>query len=259
MAISDAILLGSTVEPKQTKLVQLYNHVELLSEGDPPANSLFVLGRAAGSSIVAGTGEPDQLLIVDPPADIATRFRQPGPVAVIYTGEVHNAGLPLMKTVPGGTAHIRLGEHYVDIYSQRYHSVVHLPALGLLCSGAFGSDSALPLLADESDGEQELQTLLLLAKLVKQHRMQLFIPHTGGYTADNSVALARLADDVAYLHSLRRIIPPLALQVDPLDVVMDAAATLLPTERSGAAAQAAHRVNITRLYQFCLPPESLAE
>ncbi|HXF63550.1 MAG TPA: hypothetical protein VNK95_18150, partial [Caldilineaceae bacterium] len=228
MTSSGPILLNPGEARGQTKILQLYPHVELFSEGEPPANSLFILGRASP------TGDPsgqDQLLIVDPPLDIASRFRLDGPAAILFTGEPLPVGLPLLQTQPGGAAHIRVGEHFIDIHTQRRRAVVHLPALGLLCSGDLGSDQILPSLAEGSDGDEELQTLRLLARLLKQRRLQLMIPRLGNPTRERETALMRLAGDVAYLHGLRRVIPPLAAQGDPLAQVLRVAATLVPPER----------------------------
>jgi hypothetical protein len=159
----------------------------------------------------------------------------------------------LLQTVAGGTAHIRLGEHYLDIHAQATSAIIHLPALGLLCSGQFGSDATLPALAAESAGDDELQSLLLLARLLKQHRLQLMIPHTGTPVTDKSTALARLASDVAYLNELRRLIPPSVRRGEGLEQVMELADRLVPAERSSDAAQSVHRANVARLHRLHQP------
>lgn len=244
---ASSILLQTNSPAGNTKILQLYPHVELFSEGDPPANSLFVQGRAAMPN------GADQLLIVDPSPDAATRFRLEGRVAVVYTAEALSVDLPLVHTVAGGVAHIRLGEHFVDIYSQKTCNVVVLPALGIVCSGQFGSGHTLPLLAAASDGSDELDTCLLLARLLKQHRLQLLIPHTGGLIDDKALALDHLATDVSYLHGLRRVVAPPAQQQEPLDQVQELAATLIPRERATASAESVHRANVARLYRSCTP------
>ncbi len=172
---------------------------------------------------------------------------------MVFTGEPLPVNLPLVHTVPGGVAHIRLGDHYVDIYSQKHSNVVVLPALGIICSGQFASNVSLPLIAAGSDGTDELDTCLILARLLKQHRLQLIIPRTGGLTQAKEQALDLLATDVSYLHGLRRVIPPLAQRQEPLDLVQTRSATLIPRERSTPTAEAVHRANVTRLYHNCSP------
>ena len=88
----------------------------------------------------------NQLLIVDPPADVTARFRLEDDVAVLYTAQHRAAaadtGLPKVQTMPGGVAHLRVGEHFLDLYVQRQSVVVHFPALGIVAGGDFGSDVA---------------------------------------------------------------------------------------------------------------------
>src|SRR5262249_50977149 len=146
----------------------------------------------------------DQLLIIDPPADVSQRFRLGNQVAALYTSEVELSTIPMLQTVAGGIAHLRIGEHFLDVYSQQHGAVIHLPALGLICGGEFGSDSTVPRLAPASDGSDELETLRLLARLVKQSRLAFYIPHIGAESSDKIVVMERLASDVAYLHALRR-------------------------------------------------------
>lgn len=244
---ASSILLQPGSPTGNTKILQLYPHVELFSEGDPPANSLFVQGQADTPN-----GEA-HLLIVDPSLDATTRFRLEGRVAVVHTAEAVPVDLPLVHTVPGGVAHIRLGEHFVDIYSQKHSNIVVLPALGIICSGQFGSAHSLPLLAAGSDGSDELDACLLLARLLKQHRLQLLIPHSGGLIDDKAVALDHLATDVSYLHGLRRVIVPLAQRQDALEQVQTLAETLIPRERMTPDAQSVHRANVTRLYRNSTP------
>lgn len=245
-------LLRSSHSPEPTKILQLYARVELFSEGEPPINSLFVQG-AANTGMAAPLKSDAQLLIIDPGADASTRFRVDGQVAALFTGEPVPVDLPVVHTVPGGVAHIRLGDHFVDIYSRQYSNVVMLPALGILCSGQFGSNVSLPLLAPDSDGSDELDTCLLLAQLIKQHRLQLMIPRTGGMTAAKSDALGHVATDVGYLHSLRRVVTPLAQQQEPLEHVQSAASALIPRERTTPTAQTVHRANVARFYHSCSP------
>ena len=49
-----------------SEITQLFEHLEMFSEGDPSHHTLFVLGRSPGV--------PDQTLLIDPPADVTQRF-----------------------------------------------------------------------------------------------------------------------------------------------------------------------------------------
>lgn len=226
------------------QISQLYRYIELFSEGDPPRHSLFVLGRPPLADFVQSEAE-EELLIVDPPGDVTERFRLIDRVAVLFTGAAQPIGLPLMQTIPNGVAHVRIGEHFLDIYSHGARTFVHLPAVGILCSGDFGSDATLPALAPNSDGQAELDALIQLARLVKQHRIQLFIPRIGEPAQDKPTILQRLAGDVAYLHQLRRVVPGFVGQ--ETESLMQAAETLLPPERRSAAARAVNRANLSHL------------
>jgi hypothetical protein len=249
------IILQPTEARRESRILQLYPQVELFSEGEPRRNSLFIFGQAPGPLLAGSTAAGDQLLVIDPPPDLASRFRLQNQTAVLFTGEPMPAGAPLLQTVAGGTAHIRLGEHYLDIHAHRTGALIHLPALGLLCSGQFGSDITLPMFAADSTGDDELQTLLLLARLLKQHRFQLLIPHTGTPVTEKSAALARLASDVAYLNGLRRLVPPPVRRGEGLEKVMEFAAPLVPTERSNATAHAVHRANVAQLHRLHQPSD----
>jgi hypothetical protein len=232
------------------KITQLYRYLELFSEGDPPRHSLFVFAPAAGPlPIDGGAPNEDQLLIIDPPADLNDRFRVGNQVAALFTSAPATVSIPLLQTVPGGVAHIRIGNHFLDIYSQRHGAVVHLPALGILCGGEFGSDRTVPRLATGSDGTDELETLRLLARLVKQHRLSLYIPRSGNEIADKVDVMERLAADVAYLQGLRRVITPLARRYESMEAISDLAESLLPRERRTPAGKATHESNVNSLAQ----------
>lgn len=235
------------------RILQLYQDLELYSEGEPPANALFVLGRSLGVAPDQVGLWRDQLLIVDPPADLQARFRLEGDVAVLFTearddGDALSAGFARVQTMPGGLAHIRLGEHFLDIYSQQAGSVVHLPALGILLGGVYGSDVVPPRLAAGSDGEDALDTLRLIARILKSHHFQLYIPRRGSLCEDKLAIMERLAADVAYLHGLRRVIPALAQRGESWETVEAAGASLLPAAMQTPAAQAMHAANLAALY-----------
>lgn len=235
-------------------ILQLYQDLELFSEGEPPANALFVLGRSLGVVPDQVGLWRDQLLIIDPPPDLHARFRLDGDVAVLFT-EVRDdegvvaAGFGRVQTEPGGLAHIRLGEHFLDIYSQQAGAVVHLPALGILLGGVYGSDAVPPRLAAGSTGEAELDTLRLIARILKSHHFQLYIPRIGAHSGDKIGVMERLAADVAYLHGLRRVIPALAGRGESWEMVQAAGASLLPAALQTPAAQAVHTANLRTLYE----------
>ncbi|RIK43695.1 MAG: hypothetical protein DCC55_05000 [Chloroflexi bacterium] len=237
------VLTDPTATP--ARILQLYEHLELYSAGDPPANTLFVLGRPPLAVLATGSG--DQLLLIDPPADARQRFRLPEQTAALFTGPPQETGLPQVQTTAGGVAHIRIGEHLLDIYSQRSGNIVHLPALGILCGGQFGSDATLPQLAPASDGSEELDTLRLLARLVKERQIQLYIPQTGLQAGERAEVMRRLANDVAYLHSLRRVVPALAQRGDEAETSASVADSLLPADRNSLHCRRIHLANVQTL------------
>ncbi|MEZ4656031.1 MAG: hypothetical protein R2911_00495 [Caldilineaceae bacterium] len=244
--------------PAATKITQLYPHLELFSEGEPSRHTLFVMGGAPPISLsalnIAGdqSAAHNQLLLIDPPADVRSRFRLEGDVAALFTGPPLDVGLPVMQTQPGGVAHIRIGEHFLDIYaqggsSQEGGNIVVLPALGIVCGGVFASDVGLPAVAPHSDGGAESETLRLLARLVKQRPLQLYIPQVGTLGADSVEVMRRLAADVAYLHNLRRVIPALAQRHDGLEHALEMADALLPEGRRSAIARQCHQKNVQNM------------
>jgi hypothetical protein len=240
--ISD-IVLGEPAAAN-IQIVQLYAGLELYSAGEPPHQTLFVLARPP---LAVLAGDADQLLLIDPPLDASQRFRLPANVAVLFTGPPQAIGLPQVQTTPGGVAHIRLGDHLLDIYSQSASTVVHLPAVGILCGGAFGSDVTLPQLAPDADGGEELDTLRLLARLVKGGRLQLYVPAVGTLSRDPADVMTRLANDVAYLHSLRRVAPTFAERKDNPAVMGQLIDSLLPSERRSPLCRTVHEANVRRL------------
>ncbi len=221
-----------------TKITQLYERLELFSEGEPPRQTLFVMARLLGT--------PDRLLLIDPPADAAQRFSLAEENAVLFTGAPVETGLPQLQTQADGVAHLSIGEHLLDVYSQQNGNVVYFPTLGVLCGGEFGSDLALPRLAPGSDGGDAIESLRLLAQLVKQRRMNLFIPRVGSLCRERVEVMGRLAADVGYLHGLRRVIP--ATQGEALERMEQLAATLLPENRRNPFCQKIHEENVARLW-----------
>lgn len=241
--ISSISLLDSS-QPPPSRILQLYEHLELFIEGEPPRNTLFVLERAPLSVM---TSSDDRLLLIDPPAAATGKFRFEGAVTSIFTGEARESGIPQLQTQPGGVAHIRLGEHFLDIYSQRGGNVIHFPALGMLCGGSFGSDATLPTIAKGSDGSEELDTLRLLAQLTKRN-LKLFIPQVGSFLEEPTAVMQRLAEDVGYLHGLRRVVPQLAQSENSLEDVWATGATLMPASRQSPARLAIHQHNIQQIW-----------
>jgi hypothetical protein len=244
MSSSTIQLLDPNPAPAQIR--QLYPLLELYSLGEPPAHTLFVLGRPPLAVIAAEAA--DQLLLIDPPADARQRFGLPSQVAALFTGPPVETGLPLVQTSPGGLAHLRIGEHLLDIYSGRWTNFVHLPALGILCGGGFGSDVIVPHLGAASNGDEELGLLRQLARLVKARRLQLYIPRLGTLCDDSTELLRRLAADVAYLHSLQRVVPQLVKRGDALETVGQVAESLLPADRRSPLSQHIHEANLSVLY-----------
>lgn len=227
------------------KISQLYDQLELYSEGDPPTHSIFVLARLLG--------HPDRLLIIDPPPDVSTRFDVADDTAALFTRAAGDVGLPQVQTQPGGVAHITVGQHLLDIYSQQHANLVYFPAMGILCGGAFGSDLTVPELGEGSNGEDEIESLRLLARLVKGRRLQLYIPNTGSVSSDNVEVMGRLAADVGYLHGLRRTLSQAVEQDEFWNRSEEIADSLLPENRRTPASITAHTQNIQRLYNTIQP------
>lgn len=223
-----------------TKITQLFEQLELFSEGDPPHHTLFVLNRVLG--------QPEELLLIDPPADVAERFNLAEKTAVLFTGEAEELDLPQVQKVPNGVAHIAIGQHHLDVYAQQQSNIVHFPALGVVCAGHFGSDLVLPTLGPGSDGSEALETLRLLARLVKERGLQLYIPRVGSISSDRVAVMTRLAEDVGYLHKLRRVIPTAVRRDDSLTVVQEIAATVLPEKRQSSLCREIHEQNVATLY-----------
>jgi hypothetical protein len=231
------------------RILQLAQDLELLGDGDPPANSLFVLGHVPDMTPGTASLWRDQLLIVDPPADVTTRFRLEGDVAVLFTGAAFDAGLPLIQTIAGGVAHIRIGEHFLDVYVQPAGTVVYLPATGVVLGGDLGSDVVPPRLAPGSDGSDELDALRLIARLLKTRHFQLFIPRRGTLVGDKTAVMQRLAVDVEYLHGLRRVVPGLVQRGEALETIERIPGSLLPNGRRSPAAAAVHEANLCALIE----------
>ena len=228
---------------KRPQILQLYQDLELFSEGTPARNSLFVLGHS-----VDGAGRArDHLLIVDPPTDAPERFRLEEEVAALYTGARPRAALPEVELRTGGVAHLRVGDHFLDVYVQKAGVIAYLPAVGVLLSGDYASDALPPRIVAGSDGGDELETLRLLARLIKHENFQLCAPHVGTTVKEKPQVMERLAADVAYLHGLRRVVPGLLARGEPLETIERIAESLLPEDRNSEAAQAVHAANLSML------------
>jgi hypothetical protein len=236
-------LFDPAAEPGAS-ITRLYEQLELFSEGAPPRHTLFVLGRPTLAEHNPLQAAAEQLLIIDPPADLTTRFRLDGDVAVLSTGAPIEHALPQVQTAPGGVAHVRIGAHFLDIYSQKHSNLIYLPALGILCGGGFGSDAVVPMVGAASDGSEELETLRLLAQLVKGQNFQLYIPHIGELSQDRVAVMQRLAADVAYLHELRRVLAEITQRGEPEEVLETVAPKLLPPARRNPQSEQIHQANL---------------
>ena len=230
------------------RIIQLYDQLELLSEGEPPANTLFIMGRDGIPTPEKLLGRT-QLLVIDPPDDLIDRFRLEDDAAVLFTSAPRTVGLPVVQTLAGGVGHLRIGDHFLDIYAQAGSVVVHLPALGIILGGSFGSDSLPPLLSVNSSGAGELETLRLLARLLKARNFQMYIPAGGATSAERTQVMERLAGDVAYLHSLRRVIPPLVQRGEALETVERVTDSLLPGHCRSPRGVAIHEHNVQTLVE----------
>lgn len=246
--MSDLFNLSVAVGPS-AKITQLFEQLELFSEGEPPVHTLFIQGQPALAERNPLQPAQEQLLLIDPPVDVGARFRLPTNSAVLFTGDSNAVALPLVQTEPGGVAHLRIGQHFLDLYTQRGSAVVYLPALGLISGGTFGSDAILPAVALHSTGEQELETLRLLAQLVKQRRFQLYIPRIGTLSRNSVEIMERLAADVAYLHGVRRVVLPVAQQDGSFPQIEAIAFSLLPVARRTQPCQEQNLTNLHRLYE----------
>jgi hypothetical protein len=242
--LDNAPLNQANAESAASKRIsQLYEHLELYSEGQPAQHTLFVLQRTPLATITA----PDRLLIIDPPPEAANKFHLQGEVAALSCLPRRPAGFNYLQTMPGGLAHLRIGQHFLDIYSQRYSAVVVFPTLGIVYGGPFGGNQTVPELADGSDASDELEALRLLARLVKQ-RLHLFIPHSGDLSSNPIEVMAWLAEDVSYLHKLRRVIPSLRQAGEAYAQALQIADSLLPDERRTLAARTIHERNVQILW-----------
>lgn len=227
------------------KITQLYANLELFSEGEPIHHSLFV--RSPGD----GNGDVERLLVIDPPTDITERFTLAPQSAALYTGGNARVALPEYVVETTDVAHIRIGEHLLDVYSRPSEKrVVYFPALGVLCGGDYGSDMTLPLLGKGSNGETELETLRMLARLSKSRKLRLFLPRIGSVSDDPIRLMERLAADVAYIHGLRRRVRSAATEgIDRLRA-LEESRVILPENRRTPLAWQVHRANVDTLYSF---------
>ena len=245
MASPIALLDGTDARP--VRILQLFEHLELLAEGEPPSNSLFILGKAPLDPALLDP--TDELLIVDPPPDLRERYKVQERTAVLFTGAPVEVGFPAVLTMAGGEAHLRIGQHFVDLYPTRAGTALYLPAVGLIAAGDYGSDQVPPRIAAGSDGGEELEMLRLLARLLKGRHFQLFVPRIGALEGDPLAVMNRLAADVSYLHNLRRVMPAAALRGDSPAQLEQMAGSLLPEGWRAIAGRQRHQENIRVLVQ----------
>lgn len=202
-----------------------------------------------GKGLAPPLGAGDELLLIDPPAD-TSHFVLPERTAVLFTNGAADrpapAGTARVETRPGGTAHIRVGEHLMDLHTLGFHTLVHLPAAALLCSGTFGSRALPPRLTPGSDARDEIEALRLAARLVREGRVRLLIPHAGEPEQDPVAMMERLADDLSYIHALRRD----AYSLDGTDGTVGASAASLPAARLAGEGREIHAANVRVLRDF---------
>lgn len=245
--MSSIPLFDNSAQPT-AGITRLHEYLELFSEGEPPHHTLFVLGRPSLAEQNPLETPRVQLLIIDPPSDITERFRLDGDVAVLNTGPSSLVDLPQIQTEAGGVAHIRVGAHFLDIYSQQQGNIIYLPAIGMLCGGGFGSDAIVPVVNAGSDGAEELESLRLLAQLVKGRNFQIFMPRVGELSQDRVEVMQRLAADVAYLHTMRRTLSGLVERSESEEALETVAPTLLPQQRQQPPSRHIHEDNIRHIY-----------
>jgi hypothetical protein len=198
--------------------------------------------------MAAPLGDGDELLLVDPPDDVRSRFTLPDRVAAVVTSGAVPAGLATLDSQPGGVAHLRIGEHLVDLHAFPHRTVVHLPAVGLLCVGEFGQRELPPRLQQGESGEEELAVLRLLARIVRERHIQLLLPRTGEPIGDIMQMMSALAEDVGYIHAVRRNVNAIARSRDGLNAALAVADSLLPPHWSTPQAKAVNASNISTIY-----------
>jgi hypothetical protein len=225
-------------------ITRLYPAIELYSDGGLPNNALFVLGRST-----AALSEQDELLVVDPPSDLSEHFVAPERVAGVTTdGAPVSAGIRALDVKAGDVAHIRIGDHFVDVHGFAGGAVVHLPMVGIVCGGDCASSTLVPRLAVGSDGTDELERLRLIARLVRERRIHVYVPRTGELISDGVQLMERLAADVGYVHGLRRVIPALRERGETVGGALEIGETLLPDSRTSVSARSVHEANVRMLH-----------
>lgn len=227
-----------------SKITQLYPNLELFTDGDPTRNTLFVLGPGLAPPLGSG----DELFLIDPPDDVRTRFTLPERVVAVATTGEALAGIATLERQADGVAHLRVGEHLVDLHTFERRTVAHLPAVGLLCSGEFGQILLPPRILLGSNGDEELAVLRLLARIVRERRVQLLLPRHGDPRSDIMQTMSALAEDVSYIHSVRRAVNAIARSRDGLNAALAIADSLLPPHWNTPAARALNAANVSNYY-----------
>lgn len=227
---------------ERPRATQLFEHLELLSEGIPEHNTLFVLSRVLG--------QPDELLLVDPPADVTARFQLPERTAVLTSGpDAPQPPLPTLHPADQAVVHVQVGQHLLDILGMGPWRVVYLPAVGLLWSGSFGSQVVVPRVRSRLEVEMGVQVLRTMARIVRERRLQVLIPRIGEPVWDRVEAMTRLAEDLVYLQGLLRVAPGAARREEVARALEVLSASLLPKDRAGEMSRAIHQANMADLVQ----------
>lgn len=227
-----------------SKITQLYPNLELFTDGDLARNTLFVLGPGLAPPLGSG----DELLLIDPPDDARSRFTLPERVVAVSTTGAAPAGLATLERQADGVAHLRVGDHLVDLHTFEQRTVAHMPAVGLLCSGEFAQVALPPRILLGSNGDEELAVLRLLARIVRERRVQLLLPRHGDARIDIMQTMSALAEDVGYIHSVRRAVNTIARSRDGLNAALAVADSLLPPHWNTPAARAQNIANVSNYY-----------
>lgn len=188
------------------------------------------------------------MLLIDPPADVRSRFVLPERVVALATEGAIPPGVATLESQPGGIAHLRIGEHLVDLHAFAERTAIFFPALGLLCAGGFGQRELPPRLDQGDGGEEELTVLRLLARIVRERRIQLYVPRTGEPVSDIMQVMSALAEDVGYIHSLRRNVNAIARNRDGLNAALAVADSLLPPHWTSPQAKTINAANVSAVY-----------
>ena len=92
-------------------------------------------------------------------------------------GAMPAAAISTLETQSGGIAHVRIGDHLLDIYAQQGATVVHIPALGIPLRRLLGA-TRWPRWPTAATAARNW-TAAPAQRLQCATGVQLFIPHVG--------------------------------------------------------------------------------